>query len=200
MKKLTFTKTPQNVLIVIVLVVISAFGGYSFYSYSQKPTVKAHADTYTLEKVGELDTLSIKYDKTLEQDEPGKFLGLKVGTEKSLYIFHFKAQIYYNLDDAISRYNKDQKTLTVTMPTAKIKLLLKDNKYTGDFDYYKLKNNAFVKDSNDKGLKVQQEAIKDVKADILKMKDIVPSAQKSATTTITQMFANDPIKVIVNFK
>ncbi|KRM54875.1 hypothetical protein FC18_GL001917 [Lacticaseibacillus sharpeae JCM 1186 = DSM 20505] len=154
---------------------------------------------YDVKEVGQLDTTSIYYDKVVKTNEVKKFLNVKVGKETSLYIFHFKAQIYYNLDKAHSDYNESTKTLTVTMPQPEVKLLLKDSNYAADCDYYKVKDSMLIADKNNKGLKIQKEAAQDVKTDILAKKDFTNTAQQSAKKVLSKMFSNDKIKVVCEF-
>lgn len=193
-------KRVRSFIIALVIIVLGGGVAWTVYSHKQADvTDQVKTSNYTVKSIGELDALSVMYDKTVKETEASKILGLKVGTEESLYVFHFKAQVYYDLNQAQSHYDKEKKALAVTMPKAQVKLLLKDDKYTESYDYYKIKNNMFIDDTNDKGLAVQKKAVKDVKSDILERADVLPTAQKSAKATLEQMFKNDPIKVVISF-
>ncbi|MFT8459175.1 MAG: DUF4230 domain-containing protein [Liquorilactobacillus ghanensis] len=189
-------KKIQQIIFWILLAIVIFGGGYLFYQH-QHAAVEEQTSTanYSVKDIGQLDVENVFYDKTVNQAESGSFLGIKVGKETSLYIFHFKAQVYYDLDKAHSSYNAADKTLTVQMPQPEIKLLLKDSKYHMNYDYYKVHNSIFVKDSDDKGLKVEQQAADEVKKDILAKPDVIASAKSSARKTLTQMFARDNVKV-----
>ena len=93
-----------------------------------------------------------------------------MGTEKSLYIFHFKAQVYYDLNKATSHYDEKSKTMTVNMPKPGVKLILKDDDSKATYQYYDLKDSVWVNDKNDKGLKLQAKLADTAKQDIMKKK------------------------------
>lgn len=182
---------------VIVILLAAGFAGGIFYTREQHSTTQTKTSTtnYTVKNIGQLDVTNVFYDKTVSQTEKGSLFGIKVGKESSLYIFHFKAQVYYDLDQATSRFDRKTNTLTVRLPAAQVKLLLKDPKYNLSYDYYQVHNSIFVKNSDDKGLKVEQRAAKDVEKDILAKKDVIASAQTNAKKILQQMFVKDHIKV-----
>ena len=154
--------------IVIVVLTLGIWKVKSLHFFDEKDTVST--SNYTVKNIGELDTTSVFYDKTVETSEPGRFLGLKMGTEKSLYIFHFKAQVYYDLNKATSHYDEKSKTMTVNMPKPGVKLILKDDDSKATYQYYDLKDSVWVNDKNDKGLKLQAKLADTAKQDIMKKK------------------------------
>lgn len=181
----------------LFLLTIGVWWVKSWPIFDEKDTVST--SNYTVKQIGELDTTSVFYDKTFETSESGKLLGLKVGTEKSLYVFHFKAQLYYDLDKASSHYNKLTKTMTVRMPKPSVKLILKDDDSKATFKYYDLKDSIWVHPKNDKGLKIQAKLANTAKQDILKKKDLIKTSQESAEAILTKMFSNDPIHLKFKF-
>ncbi|MCI1893812.1 MAG: DUF4230 domain-containing protein [Lactobacillus sp.] len=154
--------------IVIVVLTLGIWKVKSLHFFDEKDTVST--SNYTVKNIGELDTTSVFYDKTVETSESGRFLGLKMGTEKSLYIFHFKAQVYYDLNKATSHYDEKSKTMTVNMPKPGVKLILKDDDSKATYQYYDLKDSVWVNDKNDKGLKLQAKLADTAKQDIMKKK------------------------------
>lgn len=192
-----------KVKIITILVSLAVFiiiGGLAWTKYSEaKINDTSSAGSYSVEKIGELDVTSVYYDKILNRDESKKLFGLTVAKESSLYIFHFKAQIYYDLTQAKTNYNAETKTLKITLPKAQVKLLMKDSEYSIDYEYYKAANSLFIKDDNNKGLEIQKEAIKNVEEEILGKEDFVELAQTNILTILKQMYAPQEIEVECEF-
>ncbi|WP_246287380.1 DUF4230 domain-containing protein [Lacticaseibacillus absianus] len=183
---------------IILIAIVGIGAGFMYLRSTDTETEKATAN-YDVKEVGQLDTTSIFYDKIVKAKEAKKVLNLKVGEEAVLYIFHFKAQIYYDLSQAHSEYDDSTKTLKVTMPHPEVKLLLKDSHYSADYDYYKVKDSVLIEDKNTNGLKLQKEAADDVKTDILAKDDIVNTAEQSAKKILSKMFSADKVRVICEF-
>lgn len=184
-------------LLVIIIIVMAAF---IFIREGQgKVETQTSTANFSVEDIGELDVTTVFYDKTVSQTKKGSLLGLNVGKDTSLYIFHFKAQVYYDLSKAESTYDKLNRELTVKLPKAEAKLILKDSKYDLDYDYYKAASSIFVKEDNSKGLEVQKQAAKDIKKDILGKKDIVKTAQDSAKKTLKNIYKVNNIDVNCTF-
>lgn len=183
------------ILVIIALVVFTVYQGYSWLKFALNRDDDVTRSNYHVQEIGELDAVSVAYDKTISSTEAGHLWFIHTGDEKWLYIFHFKAQIYYDLKQAKSKYDKKAKTLTITMPKEQVKLLLRDGKYAASYKSFQIKNSNFVAQKNDNGLELQKKAIKDVNADILNKKDFITDAQTSVKKTLKQMYRNEDVKL-----
>ncbi|KRN18131.1 DUF4230 domain-containing protein [Lacticaseibacillus camelliae] len=196
-------KKMKKVIGVIVLIAVLVIGGlaiYTRYDDAQEST-KVATSNFKVKQIGELDTTSVYYDKTVNKDKVGQILGgLIKDKETTVYIFHFKAQVYFDLAKSKNHYDSATKTLLITMPAPQVKLLLKDSDYASSFDYYKTNASMFVSDNNATGLKIQKEAAKDVDEDILGKPDIVTTAKKSAQQMLSRMLGTKGVKVKCSFE
>lgn len=187
-------------IVVVAVAVVLTIGGLAWTRYSEARVKDTNsAGSYSVEKIGELDVTSVYYDKILNRDESKKLFGITLAKESSLYIFHFKGQIYYDLTQSKSKYNEEEKTLKVTLPKPQVKLLMKDSGYSIDYEYFKASNSMFIKDDNNKGLEIQKAAIANVEEEILGKEDFVELAQSSVLTILKQMYAPQEIQVECEF-
>ena len=146
-------------------------------------------------KIGELDVASIYYDKILNEEESHRVFGLTVGKERSLYVFHFKAQIFYDLAQATNTYDEENKILEITMPAPGVKLLMKDSDYSLDFEYYVAKNSVWIQDDNMKGLNIQKKVMENIEEEILGKEEFIEIAQENIGKILNAMYQTQGIEV-----
>lgn len=166
---------------------------------------KVNVSEFEVKKIREINALAITYDKTVDEtsDQAKAFGFFKIGSkERDLYIFHFKAKMYYDM--AKVKPNKVGNTITYTLPKAKVDLLLGSDNFITDYENYKLKDAFFVLDANDKGLKVQTKAVKETTKEIKTNETFIKQAQDSAREFLTSLYSDtedkeNKIKVVVNF-
>ncbi len=195
MKK-NMKKKTKLILSIVGLVV---FAGVIFFStlyyVDAKSKITTSAGSYNVEKIGELDVASIYYDKILNEEESHRVFGLTVGKERSLYVFHFKAQIFYDLAQATNTYDEENKILEITMPAPGVKLLMKDSDYSLDFEYYVAKNSIWIQDDNMKGLNIQKKVMENIEEEILGKEEFIEIAQENIGKILNAMYQTQGIEV-----
>lgn len=107
---------------IVLFIVIASLFSSNIFSDTRSST-----PGFNLDKIGELDVASIYYDKILNEEESKKAFGLKIAKENALYVFHLKAQIYYDLTQAKIDHDEKKQTVTVHLPKPNVKLLLNDS-------------------------------------------------------------------------
>ena len=189
-------KKTKLILSIVGLVV---FAGVIFFStlyyVDAKSKITTSAGSYNVEKIGELDVASIYYDKILNEEESHRVFGLTVGKERSLYVFHFKAQIFYDLTHATNTYDEEIKILEITMPAPGVKLLMKDSDYSLDFEYYVAKNSVWIQDDNMKGLNIQKKVMENIEEEILGKEEFIEIAQENIGKILNAMYQTQGIEV-----
>lgn len=195
MKK-NMKKKTKLILSIVGLVV---FAGVIFFStlyfVDAKSKITTSAGSYNVEKIGELDVASIYYDKILNEEESHRVFGVTVGKERSLYVFHFKAQIFYDLAQATNTYDEENKILEITMPAPGVKLLMKDSDYSLDFEYYVAKNSVWIQDDNMKGLNIQKKVMENIEEEILGKEEFIEIAQENIGKILNAMYQTQGIEV-----
>ena len=195
MKK-NMKKKTKLILSIVGLVVFAGvifFG--TLYFVDAKSKITTSAGSYNVEKIGELDVASIYYDKILNEEESHRVFGLTVGKERSLYVFHFKAQIFYDLAHATNTYDEENKILEITMPAPGVKLLMKDSDYSLDFEYYVAKNSVWIQDDNMKGLNIQKKVMENIEEEILGKEEFIEIAQENIGKILNAMYQTQGIEV-----
>ena len=194
--KKNMKKKTKLILSIVGLVV---FAGVIFFStlyyVDAKSKITTSAGSYNVEKIGELDVASIYYDKILNEEESHRVFGLTVGKERSLYVFHFKAQIFYDLAQATNTYDEENKILEITMPAPGVKLLMKDSDYSLDFEYYVAKNSVWIQDDNMKGLNIQKKVMENIEEEILGKEEFIEIAQENIGKILNAMYQTQGIEV-----
>ena len=196
MWKRIWKKKTKLILSIVGLVVFAGvifFG--TLYFVDAKSKITTSAGSYNVEKIGELDVASIYYDKILNEEESHRVFGLTVGKERSLYVFHFKAQIFYDLAQATNTYDEENKILEITMPAPGVKLLMKDSDYSLDFEYYVAKNSVWIQDDNMKGLNIQKKVMENIEEEILGKEEFIEIAQENIGKILNAMYQTQGIEV-----
>ena len=120
---------------------------------------------------------------------------MTVGKERSLYVFHFKAQIFYDLAHATNTYDEENKILEITMPAPGVKLLMKDSDYSLDVEYYVAKNSVWIQDDNMKGLNIQKKVMENIEEEILGKEEFIEIAQENIGKILNAMYQTQGIEV-----
>ncbi|WP_460059005.1 DUF4230 domain-containing protein [Pseudolactococcus yaeyamensis] len=197
-KKLQIVLAVMGILVVMVVI-------WFLFSLIPSGSTKVKTSEFEVKEIREINALAITYDKTVDEtsNQAKAFGFFKIGSkERDLYIFHFKAKMYYDM--AKVNPNTVGNTITYTLPKAKVDLLLAGDNFITDYEIYKLKDAFFVLDANDKGLEVQTKAVSETTKEIRTNEAFIKQAQDSAREFLTSLYSDikdkeNKIKVVVNF-